>query len=171
MTLDALRVAAKALLRRHEGVRSRMYFDTLGIPTIAVGLNLRRADARGRLAAIGAGYDAVMAGLALTPEQIDELLEQDLDDVLIDLRKCLADFDTYPDEAKLALIDLRFNRGGTGFRDHRLMLAAVRARSFAKAGRLLEVTQPWASQVGKRAKALGDLFRRAEEVACRSSTK
>jgi hypothetical protein len=39
-----------------------MYLDSEGIETVGAGFNLRRPDARERLAEVGADFDAVFSG-------------------------------------------------------------------------------------------------------------
>src|SRR3990167_270296 len=90
-------------LIRHEGLRLKLYSDSLGVPTIGVGRNLRDK---------GISHAEAML-----------LLENDLDEVLVDLQ-------TFPWWAALdpvrqrVLVDLRFNLGPTRF-----PRAAPRARA------------------------------------------
>jgi GH24 family phage-related lysozyme (muramidase) len=153
--------AAAAHVRRNEGTRYAMYRDTLGIPTIGVGFNLRRPDARDRLAFVGAGLDAVLAGEVLTPGQVDKLLEIELNECVADLRVLLPSFDGYPTEAKLVLVDLRYNLGPKKLRAFRFTLQAVRERQWAKVAAMLEPTL-WARQVGPRATRACAMLRRIE---------
>ncbi len=152
----------EAMLRRHEGVRNKVYKDTLGIPTVGVGFNLRRQDARDRISEVGASYDDVLSGKAtLTDAQIDALLATDIAECIADLRLILP-FDTLPPVARAVLVDLRFNLGGRGLRGFTHTLDEIRAGRFSAAGDRLGKSV-WALQVGRRAveniallKALGD---------------
>ncbi len=142
----------KEMLKRNEGVRNKVYKDSLGIPTIGVGLNLRRLDSRERLAAVGAAYDDILVGKAiLTDAQIDTLLAEDIDDCVKDLKALLPKFDAYPPEARAVLVDLRFNLGGKGLRGFNHTLDEFRAGRFSAAGDRLKKSV-WFLQVGRRAK-------------------
>lgn len=144
--------AAKDMLKRHEGYRVFVYKDSLGIPTIGVGFNLARIDARDRVTALGLDFDEVLSGKqALSWAQVNQLLSDDIDACLVDLRKMFADFDAMPDEAQLVLLDLRFNLGPARLRGFVRTLEAFRERKFKKAARFLEATL-WARQVGVRAR-------------------
>ena len=45
-----------------EGKKSCVYKDTKGIPTIGIGFNLQRDDARSKLAGIGLNFNDVLSG-------------------------------------------------------------------------------------------------------------
>jgi lysozyme len=152
-----------AMLTRNEGSRRRMYHDSLGIPTIGVGLNLRRPDAKELLAAVGADYERVMEGNAISDQQIEQLLVREIEECLADLRVLVPGFDRYPHDARLVLLDMRFNLGPNRLREFKYTLADIRAGKYASAAARIEKT-PYARQVGPRAvrncdklKALGDV--------------
>lgn len=155
--------AAKAKLRFEEGIRSRVYPDTKGIPTIGVGFNLRREDAGRRMAEVGANRTALLIGRdELSPDQIEQLLELDVRDCVDDLRILFPGFVTLPSELQVVLVDLRFNLGPARLRDFAQTLDLIRKGKFASAAKRIERT-PYAKQVPKRAKrncavlrALGD---------------
>jgi GH24 family phage-related lysozyme (muramidase) len=140
--------AAKLIVRQNEGVRNRMYLDHLGIPTIGVGFNLTRPDARAK---IGTDYDEILAGTkTLTPERIEALFDADLAASLLDLARVLPNFSELPPEVRVALLDLHFNVGPTRFRGFRKMLAALQGNDFSRAAD--EMTDSlWARQVPTRA--------------------
>ena len=73
MTRGHGRVEGAAQDRR--GVRIVVYHDTAGHPTIGVGFNLDRPDARTLLARFGADLGEVLAGRPLTLAQVDDLLD------------------------------------------------------------------------------------------------
>ncbi len=52
----------KAQLIKHEGKRSKVYKDSEGVPTIGVGFNLKRSDAKAKIEALGLDYTKVLSG-------------------------------------------------------------------------------------------------------------
>ena len=131
----------RELIKRGEGCVSHMYVDTVGKVTIAVGNMLPNADAAVKLhfikretgesateSEIRAEFEVmqeqVPAKLAssykqytkldLSDEFIDQLLEQRLDEFELGLQNNFNDYDSYPNEAKLALMDMAFNLGNSG---------------------------------------------------------
>jgi GH24 family phage-related lysozyme (muramidase) len=104
-------------IKINEGYRNTVYRDSLGIPTVGVGFNLQRDDARSALASIGADYDAVMNGAALSDEQVDKLLAYSLAPIVSQARNSLAPthFDSMSDARRFVLTDLVFNLGEGGW--------------------------------------------------------
>ena len=118
----------KLQLMRHEGIRLKVYADTVGVPTIGVGRNLR---------AKGISYD-----------EAQFLLENDLDD-------CIHDCIRFPWFIELdavrqrAVVDLRFNLGSKGLRTFKKFLACMAIQAYARAARQLEQSK-WFGQVKTR---------------------
>ena len=52
-------------LKKHEGVKNKVYMDSVGIPTIGVGFNLNREDAPQKIKALGLDYNLVKSGKKL----------------------------------------------------------------------------------------------------------
>ena len=157
----------KAQLREHEGVRERAYRDSRGILTVGVGFNLTRPDARTRLAAIGADYALVCAGLrALTPQQIDELLDFTIAEATSAAREVVPELPDLPGPIQLVLVDMVFNLGAAGLRRFRKMLAAAAARDWPEMARQME-DSVWFAQVGVRSQKLVAAVRAVatEEIA------
>lgn len=145
--------ALKRSLVRHEGRRSVVYVDSEGHPTIGVGFNLDRGDAKTLLAWVGADYAAVMAGAPLTGDQIDRLLDRTAADAVQSLRANIPGFDELPDVVQLALSDMCFNLGWPRLRCFvRTLAAVVRQDWSAMADEMLDSL--WAKQVGARAQEL-----------------
>lgn len=145
----AIRGAAKAMLRRNEGVRLRVYPDTAFQPTIGVGFNLNRPDAKDRLAKIKRTRRGVM-NAGITEAEADALLDADLTDVLQDLVTLFPDFVDMPERARLVLIDLRYNCGPGGLRTFIHTLQSIKTARWDDAATRLAASQ-WAEQVGTRA--------------------
>lgn len=149
--------ALDEMIRRNEGVRPKIYRDSMGIATVAVGFNLERPDARERLAEVGVSLDDVKAGKAMTDDEMTRLLRQELDVCIEDLRSLLH-LDAMPLNAQLVLVDLRYNLGPTRLRKFVTTLEAFRQGHYKKAARQLEAA-PWARQVGVRAQRSVQLLR------------
>ena len=63
----------------NEGYKPRVYIDTEGHPTVGIGFNLDRSDAKQRLDAVDANYDKIRAGsVTLTDYQIRTLFNYDI---------------------------------------------------------------------------------------------
>jgi len=128
----------KAQLRKHEGVRSRPYKDTVGKITIGVGRNLDDV-----------GLDAM---------EIDYLLENDITKVLKQIALSLPWFDELSERRQLVVADMVFNLGITKFLQFKQTIAAIRDGDYGHAAdRMLE--SKWARQVGQRAKTLAGMMR------------
>lgn len=122
------RQRAKDLIQGHEGSRNWVYNDSVGIPTIGIGFNLQKADARARIEALGVDYDALLAGkVSLTNAQIDILFNGDLDIAIGDGSGHVTDFWNLADDAQLAIVDMVFNLGGPRFGAFQQAIAAFNA--------------------------------------------
>jgi GH24 family phage-related lysozyme (muramidase) len=128
-----------------------MYLDQVGHPTIGIGFNLDRPDARGRIEALGLDYDAVRAGdVALTDAQIDRLFDGDFNDSLAAARDLLPNFTSLTSNAQIVLIDMVFNMGKQGVANFTRMLDALSRKDYAGAVEGMRYSK-WASQVPNRA--------------------
>ncbi len=137
MTPEAL-ASLRAMLKRHEGVRPTFYLDTLGIPTIGVGRNLRDKG--------------------LSSGEVDYLLDNDIVEVTQALERQFAWFAALDTPRALALIDMAFNVGPKGLLKSPKMLAAFATGDYQTAAREA-LAGPWAAQVGARADELAKIFR------------
>lgn len=139
---------AKALIMKHEGIRSSPYKDSLGYPTIGVGFNMARADARARMAEIG--IKSWAPPIRLTDDQIQKLLDLDIADCVADVKDIIHGFDSLSDNRKCVLVDMRFNLGPMRFRTFSHMISAVNEGDFSKAANQI-LASIWSTQVGNRA--------------------
>jgi GH24 family phage-related lysozyme (muramidase) len=145
------RVGAAQLLENYEGRRHRVYLDTEGHPTIGIGFNLDRGDARARLTAVGANYDLIRTGRAdLTNAQIEVLLKDDLDRAIAGARRLAPTFDQLVPARQFVLVDMVFNMGAANVRGFTRMLAQVAARNWPDAANEIRASR-WHTQVGRRA--------------------
>lgn len=147
-----------AFIKDHEGYRPHVYKDSLGIPTIGIGFNLTRPDARKIATQAGADYDAIMQGIDdLTDQQIKEIFKITLSIAYNDAKKWIPSFDGLPKNVKLAILDLSFNMGFTrlsGFTKTRTLI--LKGKYDLAAAELLK--SKWATQVGRRAKSVSSLL-------------
>lgn len=135
---------------RWEGWHEKRYFDSLGVPTVGVGFNLQREDARDRLAGVDADYDAVLKGSAeLTDAQVIALLHRDLEDSLTSARRLVRTFDLLPYSAQLIIVDMVFNLGATKFALFKRTRAAFEAFDYRTAAAEMRDSK-WYTQVGHR---------------------
>ena len=136
------RAKLQVQIMRHEGVRLKVYTDTLGIETIGVGRNLRDKG--------------------ITHDEALFLLDNDLDE-------CITDCATFPWFADLdpvrqrVVVDLRFNLGPSRVRKFTNTLAAIGRGDYdaAAAGML---NSKWAKQVGVRASRLAEMMKTGKDV-------
>lgn len=149
MPTETLTDILKPILTKHEGRRAHVYLDSLGIPTVGIGFNLHRVDARDMLAACGADYHAVLSGIAdLTDVQIDYLYQQCVIEVLEWLVKVFPDFNSFSINRQAGLVDMGFMGEGR-FRQFVNMIAAIERDDWAAAA-TEALNSLWAKQVGRR---------------------
>lgn len=134
MNLEALR----AQIVRHEGLRLKVYNDSLGIPTIGVGRNLRDK------------------GISEMEAMI--LLENDLGDVLRDLDREFPWWRHMSEIRQLVLADMAFNMGISRLKGFRKALAGMAEGRYGYAADEL-LDSRWAGQVGPRALRLAHMMR------------
>lgn len=125
-------------LKIDEGVRSKLYKDSLGIWTIGVGRNLEEK------------------GLSL--DEIDLLLNNDMAQAELDVRSLVQNFDDLSDNRKAALLNMSFNIGKTRLSGFKNMLAAVQSGDFEKVAQEM-ISSKWATQVGQRAVRLAQMMK------------
>jgi lysozyme len=102
------------LVQEHEGLRLRPYFCTENKLTIGWGRNL---DDKG-----------------ISHREAVYLLESDLNECDVDLSRALSSvYHELPYRVQAALIDMRFQLGGAGFRQFKRMIAAIMDGDYKKA--------------------------------------
>ena len=128
------------MLRRHEGVRHYAYRDHLGNTTIGVGRCLEPG-----------------AGLGLSDDEIDMLLENDIARVTLELQSLFAWFGDLHPPRRDALIDICFNLGLPGLLKFRKAIAAIEAQDWELAA-IEFLDSRWRAQVGNRAVELAAMI-------------
>ena len=145
-------------IREHEGYRPRVYQDTRGIPTIGIGFNLMRPDAKQILNQVGADYNSILSGgRNLTDNQIQEVFKITLTIAYKDAKKWIPAFDGLPKNIKLAILDLSFNMGYTRLSKFIKTKQYIVAGDYQSAANELQNSK-WATQVGRRVNSLIKLF-------------
>ena len=116
-------------ITRREGLRLEVYDDHLGNPTIGVGRLLSRG---------------------ITETTAMQMLEEDIDIVLNELKEQLPWFDDMPERVQEALVDLGFNLGVPRLMKFELTLGFLQKRKFVDAAEEL-LNSRYATQVPNRA--------------------
>jgi lysozyme len=150
---------AKDLIRKHEGVKDTVYPDTKGIPTIGIGFNLHREDAKSRITSLGLDYKSVLDGsVSLTDRQIEKLFEYDFIIAVGAAGNFLPTFQQQPREIKIVLVDMAYNLGGEGLGRFLRFRQALLEQDYKKAANEM-VNSKWYYQVGDRSKELVSMVR------------
>jgi lysozyme len=130
-------------LKRHEGVRKKLYRDTLGFNTIGCGRNL---DTNG-----------------ISDDEVDYLLANDIKNVNADLDKYLSWWRNLDDVRQRCLEDMAFNLGVHGLLGFKNMLLAMQDKNWEVAANEM-MDSKWASQVGGRATRLEYMMRNGKDL-------
>lgn len=140
----------KNYISENEGEESKVYYDSLGIPTIGVGFNLYRNDAKAEIENLGVSYDQLLRNeVGLSPEQIQILFNRTIESSIQTAKKMFFEFDKISTARQIILIDLAFNLGETKLNGFRKMIHAVKKRDWSCAAFELQDSS-WFSQVGRR---------------------
>ncbi len=141
-------------LKVNEGCELHVYRDSMGIPTIGIGFNLQRADARHQITSVGADFADILLGRqSLSMNQVLALFMSDLATAQAAAASLIGNFRALADPRRFVIIDLVFNMGAgsNGFGGFRETIELVEAGSFQTAASHL-ASSAWFSQVGNRAK-------------------
>lgn len=140
-------------IEQWEGCRSHVYNDSRGHPTIGIGFNLDRDDARRQIEGLGLDYHQVRAGgINLSREQIYCLFEADVDRAIADAKTIVANFGSLPPAKQTVVVDMVFNLGAGGFAKFRQTIAAIENQDWPRAAIEMKDSR-WYHQVGRRAVA------------------
>ena len=145
---------AKDLIKKHEGIRDKVYHDTEGIPTIGVGFNLYRKDAVSRISSLGLNYQSVLDGeTSLTDRQIENLFEYDLMRAVSNASRFLPNFEQQPKEIKIVVVNMAYNLGLTRLNKFVKFRQALMDNNYLLAADEM-INSKWYNQVGNRSKEL-----------------
>lgn len=128
----SLRDDLVAQLIDHEGLRTRVYTDTVGKVSIGIGRNL--------------------TDNGISREEALILADHDIDAAVQDLATAYRWFVNLDDVRWRAVVDFRFNLGPTKFRTFRHFIHAMAVQNYATAAAELEASR-WATQVQPRRKS------------------
>ncbi len=131
------------MLRRHEGVRDKVYLCSAGYETIGVGRNISED------------------GLGLSKDEIDFLLNNDIKRVREELTEEYYWFAGLNEARQDAMIDLSFNLGQTRLRGFVKALEAMSREEFENAADEF-MDSRWSEQVGDRAVEVTEIIRTGE---------
>ncbi len=149
----------KRRLTQFEGREDTVYDDSVGHPTIGVGFNLDRPDARQKIEALGLNYNDVRSGkVSLNDQQIDTLLDADAGRAVQDARGLVSNFDQLPEDKQLVVADMVFNMGAQKFSQFKNTIAAIEDNDWDTAADEMQDSK-WYTQVGDRGKQLVDEMR------------
>jgi lysozyme len=123
------------MLKRHEGVRSKVYLCSAGYETIGVGRNISES------------------GMGLSDDEVDYLLENDIERVIKELSTEYRWFNSLDDVRKDAMIDISFNLGATRLRGFKRALAAMEVADYKTAAKEF-LDSKWSRDVKGRATEL-----------------
>ena len=137
----------------NEGYRTCVYKDSLGIPTIGVGFNLKKFGARSEIEEVGANYDAVLNGSqCLTDSQIERLFNRDMDTAVSCARGWLSSaWSNIGSDPQSAVSDMSFNMGCATLMEFVSMKRSLEKNppDYAGARESMEGSL-WCRQVGSR---------------------
>ena len=131
------------MLRKHEGVRDKVYLCSAGYETIGVGRNISED------------------GLGLSDDEIDYLLSNDIKRVLEELTEEYYWFAGLDEARQDAMIDISFNLGQTRLRGFVKSLEAMAREDFDTAADEF-MDSKWSEQVGDRAVEVTEIIRTRE---------
>ncbi|HVT61432.1 MAG TPA: glycoside hydrolase family protein [Thermoanaerobaculia bacterium] len=141
----------KTLIEKHEGRKNTAYVDTAGHPTIGIGFNLDRSDARQKIEALGLNFDDVRAGTtSLSDAQVDALFDGDVQKAVADAQALVSNFDDLSAARQAVVVDMVFNLGSAGFAKFHNTIAAIESGDWAGAAQQM-LDSAWAKQVKGRA--------------------
>jgi lysozyme len=120
----------KYMLEKQEGYRQYVYMDSVGVPTVGIGRNLRDKG--------------------LSHDEAQYLLANDIRDCQNELWQFVPVYRELDDVRKVVLIDMAFNLGIEGLLGFRGMLKALADKDYKLVSQHM-LDSKWATQVGTRA--------------------
>jgi GH24 family phage-related lysozyme (muramidase) len=129
------------------------------IPTIGVGYNLNRSEAKSEIESLGLDYQKIRNGSQmLTDDQVNLLYRNDIAKSIANARKTLSNFDQQPTQVKTIVVDMIYNMGETRLRKFKKFLQALTVFDFSTAADEMKDSK-WYNQVGERSRRLESMMR------------
>jgi lysozyme len=132
-----------SLVKRHEALRLKCYTDSLGIPTIGWGRNLKD---RG-----------------ISMQEADMLFRNDITDAAKAAKAVFPSIDSLCDARYAVLVDMAFNLGQSRLSQFKQMQLAIKQKDWKNAAAEM-LDSNWAQQVGLRAQRLAKMMETGEWV-------
>jgi|ERR1700733_9172852 len=137
------------LIKGHEGLRLKVYFDTKGLQTIGYGFNLNAPGAASICTQLGLDYAGLRAGtLSLTQDEANAVFQYQLGIVLSQASRIFPNYASMPEKVKAVVCDLLF-MGEATFLEFHQTIAALKAYDWKAAADNLEDSL-WYRQTGTR---------------------
>lgn len=140
MIMDELRTKSRTQLARDEGYKKELYYDSLNIPTIGIGINLKDG---------------------LDDEEIDLLFFHRWDKTFAELKKALPWVETLDEARQGALVNMAYNMGVPRLLQFKETLKALQEGRWVDA-KNNALNSIWASQVKGRAVRIAKQFETGE---------
>ena len=131
------------MIKRHEGVKDKVFKCSQGYETIGVGRNISES------------------GLGLSQDEIDYLLHNDLERCDMELKDSYYWYGGLNKARRDAMVDICFNLGITRLRGFVKALEAMSREQFDIAADEF-MDSLWAKQVGRRAEEVTEMIRTGE---------
>lgn len=133
-----------------EGTRKCVYKDSLGIPTVGIGFNMKRGDARTIFKKYGINYDSVLSGKkCLSDKQVTDLFNHDLVWAKSGAKHCVPSFSKHNKCIQNVLMDMTFNMGQNSLCSWKTFNGHLAAKHYKSAGSYVKSTL-YCKQVGRR---------------------
>lgn len=146
------------LIKDHEGFRNFVYKDTVGKPTIGVGFNLTRPDARKLITQVGADFNKIVTGKeALSDQQVKDLYDICIKIAIKDAQNFMPELVNQPKNIKLAMVDMAFNLGYNRLSKFKNTKSLILAGKYNDAASEV-LNSKWAGQVKRRAMNIAKLI-------------
>lgn len=143
----------------HEGLRLDVYKDTLGIPTVGIGRNLRdRGITSQEMNKLGFTSELDIWEFGLTREQAMYLARNDIEAVEKEVMQNHPCIEALDEVRQRVIIDMAFNLGVPRLLLFKNMWAAIHDKDYNKAADEM-LDSKWATQVGQRAIRLSNAMR------------
>jgi len=134
-----------ATLKRHEGVKTHAYRDSLGILTIGCGRNINNSSKH--------------KGIGLTIDEIEYMLQNDVERTIKELSQEYAWFNDMEEGARRdAIINMHFNLGRFRFAGFKKAIAHMENGSYNEAATEF-LDSRWAKQVKGRSLEVTDMIK------------